>query len=602
MPKYLITLSIGPVQDFIAAARRTRDLWFGSWVLSEIAKAAAREIYQKDHQALIFPSADNLGEKLKPCNADENNCFNVGNKLLLLIETDEPECIVKKAKEKAEKRWQEIAKKALEKAQSHDMEIRQAHWDQQVDDVLEFFTAWVKYDESKAYKAQRERLDQILNARKNTREFLPNPINEHGIPKSSLDGLREHVIKKMPSDEKTLRELGLNKNERLDCVGIVKRLALKPDQFTPISRIAVDPWVRGYVDNGFDKINEHLKVLNQEALCSRVTGNEYVYEALPYDGQLLYPDRLKTLIEDENNTQLKEKLEALKKTIEAQGLPKPMPYMAILLADGDHMGRLLDSMQSIDAHRDISRTLANFATAVPDIIRQYQGHCIYAGGDDVLALLPLDTAITCSHHLAMFFKTTMQKVEGITADKIPTLSVGLGISHFMTPMTKQLDLARKAEKLAKGNDLPSNQTKNALALIMQPRSGEPISFREQWNDHDEAKSAETILHNWIQAHLDSAIPRQAGYNLRDESLALDWGETPVPKELIEKETRRVLDAKRTPEGKIENKWVENVMQRVAEKGMRIAADELIMTYRIAEACKQAQGQASDQQQEHNDNA
>jgi len=39
--KYLLICSIGPVQDFIATARRSRDLWYGSWMLSELAKSAA---------------------------------------------------------------------------------------------------------------------------------------------------------------------------------------------------------------------------------------------------------------------------------------------------------------------------------------------------------------------------------------------------------------------------------------------------------------------------------------------------------------------------------------------------------------------------------
>jgi CRISPR-associated protein Cmr2 len=30
MPDYLLTLSLGPVQSLIGAARRTRDLWCGS--------------------------------------------------------------------------------------------------------------------------------------------------------------------------------------------------------------------------------------------------------------------------------------------------------------------------------------------------------------------------------------------------------------------------------------------------------------------------------------------------------------------------------------------------------------------------------------------
>ncbi len=37
MTHYLVC-TIGPVQDFIATARTSQDLWFGSWMLSEMAK------------------------------------------------------------------------------------------------------------------------------------------------------------------------------------------------------------------------------------------------------------------------------------------------------------------------------------------------------------------------------------------------------------------------------------------------------------------------------------------------------------------------------------------------------------------------------------
>ncbi|MFL5805253.1 MAG: type III-B CRISPR-associated protein Cas10/Cmr2 [Roseiflexaceae bacterium] len=53
--RYLLLVSIGPVQEFIASARRSRDLWFGSWMLSELSKTVAHEI---DHAkgTLIFPA------------------------------------------------------------------------------------------------------------------------------------------------------------------------------------------------------------------------------------------------------------------------------------------------------------------------------------------------------------------------------------------------------------------------------------------------------------------------------------------------------------------------------------------------------------------
>ena len=59
----LLLLSIGPVQEFIASARRCRDLWYGSWLLGELAKAAVTAIVDTlgagagADDALIFPGA-----------------------------------------------------------------------------------------------------------------------------------------------------------------------------------------------------------------------------------------------------------------------------------------------------------------------------------------------------------------------------------------------------------------------------------------------------------------------------------------------------------------------------------------------------------------
>ena len=56
MAESLLLITIGPVQEFIASARRTRDLWFGSWLLSELSREAA--LYLSDAKVggrLIFP-------------------------------------------------------------------------------------------------------------------------------------------------------------------------------------------------------------------------------------------------------------------------------------------------------------------------------------------------------------------------------------------------------------------------------------------------------------------------------------------------------------------------------------------------------------------
>jgi hypothetical protein len=64
---HLLLVTIGPVQEFIAQARRTRDLWFGSHVLSEISRAAARELATGQGANLIFPALSHQLDELRRC-------------------------------------------------------------------------------------------------------------------------------------------------------------------------------------------------------------------------------------------------------------------------------------------------------------------------------------------------------------------------------------------------------------------------------------------------------------------------------------------------------------------------------------------------------
>jgi len=78
--QYLFLVTIGPVQGFIKTARRSRDLWFGSWLLSELSKVAAKTIVdQNSLQNLIFPAphdAPTLGA---------GSTLSVANKIVALV-------------------------------------------------------------------------------------------------------------------------------------------------------------------------------------------------------------------------------------------------------------------------------------------------------------------------------------------------------------------------------------------------------------------------------------------------------------------------------------------------------------------------------------
>ena len=185
---WLLQISVGPVQEFIAAARRTRDLWFGSFMLSEISKAAAEAL--KDAKAeLIFPAPNVPDKDLEP-----DSDLNVANVILARASGDDQamNALAERAREAAVARFKEFATKVYEKAKHW---IVKERWDKQVEDVIEFYAAWAEIGTGEgAYKAARQKVARLLAARKNLRDFLPHE-GEFGIQKSSLDGLRESVFR-----------------------------------------------------------------------------------------------------------------------------------------------------------------------------------------------------------------------------------------------------------------------------------------------------------------------------------------------------------------------------------------------------------------------
>jgi len=140
------------------------------------------------------------------------------------------------------------------------------------------------------------------------------------------------------------------------------------------------------------------------------------------------------------------------------------------------MGRAIDSLSSADEHRTFSKALAGFAAEAREIVEQrHRGALVYAGGDDVLAFVSLPEALACADTLRMAFEKTMSTAcAAIAVENRPTLSVGLGIGHVMESMGDLLALGRQAEREAK-------RDRNALAVLVDKRSGGTRAWRAQWN-------------------------------------------------------------------------------------------------------------------------
>lgn len=142
-------------------------------------------------------------------------------------------------------------------------------------------------------------------------------------------------------------------------------------------------------------------------------------------------------------------------------------YIAVIAMDGDHMGGTLSSFSEKEQHRRFSEKLADFARQVK--IDPEDGVLIYAGGDDVLAVVKATRAIAVARELARKFKETVNE-HGVTA------SAGIAIGSCKAPLQNLIHEAHAAESRAK-----HVYERNALAVSVLKRSGEILKWGCKWD-------------------------------------------------------------------------------------------------------------------------
>lgn len=582
---YLISIAIGPVQEFIASARRSRDLWFGSWLLSELSKAVAKAIVERlgcNVDSLIFPRITK--EKKDGLNPDTE--FNVVNKLLALIEADDPASFGEQIKKAVDDRLQTIRNQAWQRLDT-DRYFRQQRKiaELQVEDLIEFFWAAVPLDDVKNYKTARDRVEFLLAARKTTRNFAAVSWGQAGVPKSSLDGLRESVIHEdayKQSEETLRRTYGVRPGERLCGVGLLKRLGRRynDDSFFSTSHVAALPLLERLKDDTQrTAVQEYLGKLWQYGMDEKKDLNEVPLppsgSAHPIygrrDGHLLFEERLRDYFPPEEKPSEKKQAEtALRHLLKiAFDDQRPIPYYALLLADGDRMGKAIDAIKDIDRHRELSEKLSQFAGSVRAIVENrpedtppgHQGSLVYAGGDDVLAFVPLHRILDCALVLNREFKRQLE-IFSFTNDEgkkvQPTLSVGIAIAHHLDPLSDTLELARAAEKTAKS--LPG---KDALCIKVSKRGGVVTTVQGKWSRLDER------LRWFIEMHRMDDVPDGAAYELRQLAEDIKHFSPENKKGAIPAEVNRILRRKRARHGE------ENLSAEVREIVVAGLKDELI---------------------------
>lgn len=261
-------------------------------------------------------------------------------------------------------------------------------------------------------------------------------------------------------------------------------------------------------------------------------------------------------------------LDKLRTAYTRAGVRHPGTYYAILMMDGDHMGQWLSGAKGpqirqvlhesalpgedgpyLDERRPVSsahqaavsRALNQFSLEIvePVVEEVHGGVVVYAGGDDVLAMLPLQEVLPCLRDLRRLYAGLplhaesaagragfessrghvrrggrLWRVMGETA----TCSFGVAIAHQKWPLRRALEAAREMEREVAKRGLG----RNAVSIGLLKRSGAHEHFGARWGPGEDVGEPDPIgVIEHVAAYIaEGKVSRRFAYSLREEASVL----------------------------------------------------------------------------------
>jgi len=467
----LIKFQIGPVQSFIEAAKTIRDLWSGSYLLSWLVATAIRTVQSAEgvNATILSPHIEKnpilkLLEMGKGSDQVLTPCL--PNHFEAAVDRDVSAAVIRSV----ESEWKTIGstiKAALQSEFRQDSDDWDRDWDSQVNSYLELRCVYLPPGAGDSGD-RIKRLHELMAAVRNIRhvpDYAPRPDSQGQVGmKCTLLGTFEQVG---PAQMQTSRDYWqkranwegkggtrLRTGERLCAISLIKRF-FWPAYLAAKARLDVSE--RRYADSATVAAREWLREANIDPDDSWKNGS--------WSGQWLHAS---TPTKDAVDEPCPDNLARAIRLAKREHGPVPT-YYAILMLDGDRLGALIGEHGT----QSISEQLTKFALEkAPVVVEQdHHGELIYAGGDDVLAMVPLVNAFACARQLNEEFRSA----EIMGGFPTATTSAGLAVVHHKEDLRFALQQARDAEREAK------NAGRDRLCLRIIRRSGEATSVSVPWS-------------------------------------------------------------------------------------------------------------------------
>lgn len=494
---HLFHFALSPVQSFIAQARKAQDLYAGSRILSELARAAAKKAKENDIE-LIFP-----------VNLD---CRSFPNRFIGQISGNFDFGVLQEKGRLVEEAVQTAFKTLAEEALDTVRLSPPKGFDDQIKDYFDL--NWFFYEIEGAYDAKTYNKTAAMAAALKNVRLLGNQGDEKARTgrKCSLDGTHNALFFGKGSNENYIKSNGakivregawLDPNEGLSAISLTKRAYKDTGRsFPSTAKVALSHQMNALEGKALNALRTYQKLFSAgfiQACTDLVAAGELQNLEFSmndpewrteFDEQLLYEENLTP-----NNVPNPRQLEIAKK-LQKQLAPKlTHKYYALIAFDGDKMGELLSGARRKDPNGDlaafqkkVSEQLIEFSNWIyqnldnqNDQSQNGKMDVVYAGGDDFLGFVNLSDLFGVVKKLREKFKELVSDpLQADVNDEI-TFSMGIAIAHYKEPLSMVLQTTRDMEKSAK-----TKGERNAFAIAALKHSGDNHQTYFQWGNQGES--------------------------------------------------------------------------------------------------------------------
>ncbi|MBE0069284.1 type III-B CRISPR-associated protein Cas10/Cmr2 [Thermoanaerobacterium thermosaccharolyticum] len=662
----LFIFTIGPVQEYIAQARKTQDLYWGSYILSYLTWVAIEkviEVYGPD--SIIFPDlieqplCDFWIEKLfddEKTDVEDLKTPSIPNRFFAILPTKDIQEIRSLNLEKVVRdEFIKIGDYVINSLLICD-DIQKEIFRNQLKDFLDVYWVALPLENGNADKAdwkvqidmirnyfaddEIEEIEKLLQFVENNGEYKPNIGNIYGLlysfmekmigarkairnfsqyeeegRKCSICGERNVIVYRCTNDE----DRNIKKGRESHKIKILRKqnaiIKKSDDKGIPYKYISQGEGLCGiclakraselYFKSiiGDNNVEWNFPSTAEIALLDIINNPDDKLKSMicdyidmvrscgiNFDYELLYEENLNEAYFEKYNfpsdklPELKKLLKCIDDRINNLKLNKKK-YYAIIKFDGDDMGKWLSGVKAPDmlnmyhskiqnnlpddfkqiiknkrrlmtpdVHSSISKALKNYSIKyVRKIVEESgAGKVIYSGGDDVLAIVNLNSLIDVMIRLRAAFSGHLNVENGIKPDftidtgfidykdridilmgyKV-TASMGVAIAHYKEDLRNVVESVNQAEECAKMVD-----GKNAFSIKLILHSGENYIATAKWNYNDISDKEGTIgiLKNIHSFFANEKVSTSFVEKLKDSLDKLNLGD--LPHGIFDSEVRR----------------------------------------------------------------